>query len=148
MNIVAGVGLRWIARSARLAPRLSRYGSGGRRLLRSAKHRRSSRTALPGAGRHLRVGAPRIWTGGTASSAAGCVLGSKPVLLPSFAALRRGELPLAFGVDQAEIAENACIRRVRPCVLWALVALNIVCLTRGKHVQNVGSYATFIPAAL
>jgi amino acid transporter len=33
-------------------------------------------------------------------------------------------------------------------VLWLLIGVNVLGFTRGKHLQNVGSYATFIPAAL
>ncbi|MGH9346462.1 MAG: APC family permease, partial [Vicinamibacterales bacterium] len=32
--------------------------------------------------------------------------------------------------------------------LWVLVAINVIGLTRGKHVQNIGSYAVWIPAGL
>ena len=58
-------------------------------------------------------------------------------------------LRLAIGVDPGALAENRLYSvGFVLVVLWALVGINVIGLTRGKHVQNLGSYATFIPAAL
>jgi amino acid transporter len=79
-----------------------------------------------------------------------CVWVNNMFYFPSLLLFAAANLPLAFGAgDAAALAEN----RVYSVgfvlvVLWGLVALNVVGFTRGKHLQNVGSYATFIPAAL
>jgi len=150
MNIVAVVGLRWIARSARLgAPSvmlwvlaaLAFFVPLGLAVSRLAQ-------------RYPEQGGIYVWVRRAFGPVNGficgwCVWVNNLFYFPSLLLFAAANLPVAFGLDAAALAEN----RVYSVgfvliVLWALIGLNVIGLTRAKHVQNVGTYATFVPAAI
>jgi glutamate:GABA antiporter len=151
MNIVAVVGLRWIARSARLgAPSVTLWVLAGATFFVPL-----AITVSRLAQRYPEQGGIYVWARRAFGPVHGfvcgwCVWVNNMFYFPSLLLFAAANLPLAFGAgDAAALAEN----RVYSVgfvlvVLWALVALNVVGFTRGKHLQNVGSYATFVPAAL
>ena len=151
MNIVAVVGLRWIARSARLgAPSVTLWVLAGATFFVPL-----AITVSRLAQRYPEQGGIYVWARRAFGPVHGfvcgwCVWVNNMFYFPSLLLFAAANLPLAFGAgDAAALAEN----RVYSVgfvlvVLWGLVALNVVGFTRGKHLQNVGSYATFIPAAL
>jgi glutamate:GABA antiporter len=151
MNIVAVVGLRWIARSARLgAPSVTLWVLAGATFFVPL-----AITVSRLAQRYPEQGGIYVWARRAFGPVHGfvcgwCVWVNNMFYFPSLLLFAAANLPLAFGAgDAATLAEN----RVYSVgfvlvVLWGLVALNVVGFTRGKHLQNVGSYATFIPAAL
>ena len=150
MNIVAVVGLRWIARSARLgAPSVALWV-----LAAVAFFVPLSIAVSRLAQRYPEQGGIYVWVRRAFGPVNGficgwCVWVNNLFYFPSLLLFAAANLPLAFGIDPAALAENRLYSVAFVLiVLWALVGLNIVGLTHGKHVQNVGSYATFIPAAV
>ena len=93
MNIVAVVGMRWIARGARTGPAsVTAVGAGVDRVLRPARARGVGAGAqVSRTGRRLRLGAPRVRAGPRVHLRL-VPLGQQPVLLPVRPAVRRGEL--------------------------------------------------------
>jgi glutamate:GABA antiporter len=150
MNIVAVVGLRWIARSARLgAPSVTLWMLAALAFflpLAVAVSRLSQRYPEQGG---IYVWVRRAFGPVNGFICGWCVWVNNLFYFPSLLLFAAANVPLAFGIDPAALAEN----RVYSVgfvliVLWALIGVNILGLTRGKHVQNVGSYGSFIPAAL
>ena len=151
MNIVAVVGLRWIARSARARRAVglaldSRLAG----VLHSAGARADRAVEPPsGTGRHLRLGAARVRPAARLRLRLVHV-GQQPVLLPVAAAVCRGEL-------RARARRRRRGPRRQPSLLGrsscsassgSAPALNIIGLAAGKWLQHLGSVATWIPAAL
>ena len=150
MNIVAVVGLRWIARSARLgAPSVTLWVLAALAFfvpLALAVARLSERYPEQGG---IYVWVRRAFGPVNGFICGWCVWVNNLFYFPSLLLFAAANVPLAIGMDAAALAENRAYSvGFVLIVFWGLVALNIVGLTRGKHLQNVGSYATFVPAAL
>jgi glutamate:GABA antiporter len=150
MNIVAVVGLRWIARSARLgAPSVTLWVLAALAFFVPLAFA-VSRLAQ----RYPEQGGIYVWTRRAFGPVHGficgwCVWVNNLFYFPSLLLFAAANLPLVFGMDPAALSENRLYSvGFVLIVLWGLVGLNIIGLTHGKHLQNVGSYATFIPAAL
>ena len=149
MNIVAVVGLRWIARSARLgAPSVTLW------VLACLTFFVPLAIAVSRlAQRYPEQGGIYVWVRRAFGPVHGfvcgwCVWVNNLFYFPSLLLFSAANLPLAFGMG-AGLAENRLYSvSFVLIVLWGLIGLNIVGLTRGKHLQNVGSYATWIPAGL
>jgi glutamate:GABA antiporter len=149
MNIVAVVGLRWIARSARVgAPSVTLW------VLAALAFFVPLAIAVSRlAQRYPEQGGIYVWTRRAFGPVHGfvcgwCVWVNNLFYFPALLLFAAANVPLAVGADAA-LAENRVYSVAFVLVvLWALVAINVVGLTRGKHVQNIGSYATFVPAAL
>jgi amino acid transporter len=149
MNIVAVVGLRWIARSARLgAPSVTLWV-----LACLAFFVPLAITVSRLAQRYPEQGGIYVWVRRAFGPVHGfvcgwCVWVNNMFYFPSLLLFAAANVPLAFGMS-AGLTENRLYSVTFVLVvLWTLIGLNIVGLTRGKHLQNVGSYATWIPAAL
>jgi len=150
MNIVAVVGLRWIARSARLgAPSVTLW------VLAALAFFLPLAIAVSRlAQRYPEQGGIYVWVRRAFGPVHGficgwCVWVNNLFYFPSLLLFAAGNMPLAVGMDPAALAENRIYSvGFVLIVLWALIALNIVGLTHGKHLQNLGSYGSFIPAAL
>lgn len=150
MNIVAVVGLRWIARSARLgAPSVTLWVLAAMAFfvpLAIAVSRLSQRYPEQGG---IYVWVRRAFGPVNGFICGWCVWVNNLFYFPSLLLFAAANVPPALGMNPAVLAENRLYAvGFVLIVLWALIGLNIVGLTRGKHLQNVGSYATFIPAAL
>jgi glutamate:GABA antiporter len=150
MNIVAVVGLRWIARSARLgAPSLTLWV-----LAALAFFVPLAMTVSRLAQKYPEQGGIYVWVRRAFGPVHGficgwCVWVNNLFYFPSLLLFAAANVPLALGMDAGALIEN----RVYSVgfvlvVLWGLIGINIVGLTHGKYVQNLGSIATFIPAAL
>jgi len=150
MNIVAVVGLRWIARSARLgAPSVTLW------VIACLTFFVPLAIAVSRlARRYPEQGGIYVWVRRAFGPVHGficgwCVWVNNLFYFPSLLLFAAANLPLAFGLDGQALAENRVYSVAFVLVvLWGLIALNVLGLTRGKHLQNVGSYATWIPAAL
>jgi glutamate:GABA antiporter len=149
MNIVAVVGLRWIARSARLgAPSVTLW------VLACLAFFVPLAIAVSRlAHRYPEQGGIYVWVRRAFGPVHGfvcgwCVWVNNLFYFPALLLFAAANVPLAFGMGAA-LAENRFYSvSFVLIVLWGLIALNILGLTRGKHLQNVGSYATWIPAGL
>jgi glutamate:GABA antiporter len=150
MNIVAVVGLRWIARSARVgAPSVTLW------ILAALAFFVPLAIAVSRlAQRYPEQGGIYTWVRRAFGPVNGficgwCVWVNNLFYFPSLLLFAAANVPVAFGMDPAALAENRLYSvSFVLIVLWVLVAINVIGLTRGKHVQNVGSYATWIPAGL
>jgi amino acid transporter len=150
MNIVAVVGLRWIARSARLgAPSVTLW------ILAALAFFLPLAIAVSRlAQRYPEQGGIYVWVRRAFGPVNGficgwCVWVNNLFYFPSLLLFAAANLPLALGMNPTALVENRLYSVAFVLVvLWALIAVNIIGLTRGKHVQNLGSYATFIPAAV
>jgi amino acid transporter len=150
MNIVAVVGLRWIARSARLgAPSVTLW------VLAALAFFVPLAIAVSRlAQRYPEQGGIYVWVRRAFGPVHGfvcgwCVWVNNLFYFPSLLLFAAANLPLAFGADSAALAENRLYSVAFVLiVLWALIGVNVLGFTRGKHLQNVGSYATFVPAGL
>jgi len=150
MNVVAVVGLRWIARSARLgAPSVTLWVLACLAFfvpLAIAVARLSERYPEQGG---IYVWARRAFGPVHGFVCGWCVWINNMFYFPSLLLFAAANVPLALGAPDAALAENRVYSVAFVLVvLWGLIAVNVVGFTRGKHLQNVGSYATFIPAAL
>jgi glutamate:GABA antiporter len=150
MNIVAVVGLRWIARSARLgAPSLTLWV-----LAALAFFVPLAMAVSRLAAKYPEQGGIYVWVRRAFGPVHGfvcgwCVWVNNLFYFPSLLLFAAANVPLALGMDSAALVENRLYSVAFVLVvLWVLIAVNIVGLTHGKHVQNLGSIATFIPAAL
>jgi len=150
MNIVAVVGLRWIARSARLgAPSVTLWV-----LACLAFFLPLALTVAELSNRYPEQGGMYAWVRRAFGPVHGFVCGwclwvNNLFYFPSLLLFAAANALVMFGDSAAGLAEN----RVYSVgfvllVLWALIGLNIVGLTQGKRLQNLGSVATWLPAAL
>lgn len=149
MNIVAVVGLRWIARSARVgAPSVTLWVLAGLAFfvpLAIAVSRLSQRYPEQGG---IYVWVRRAFGPVNGFICGWCVWVNNLFYFPSLLLFAAANLPLAFGADAA-ITENRIYSVAFVLVvMWGLIALNVIGLTRAKYLQNAGSLATWLPAAL
>jgi amino acid transporter len=150
MNIVAVVGLRWIARSARVgAPSVTLWVLAALAFfipLAIAVSRLAQRYPEQGG---IYAWARRAFGPVNGFICGWCVWVNNLFYFPSLLLFAAANLPLVFGFDSAALLENRLYSAAFVVIgLWGLIALNVVGLTRAKHVQNIGTYATFVPAAV
>jgi amino acid transporter len=150
MNVVAVVGLRWIARSARVgAPSVTLW------ILAALCFFVPLAIAVSRlAQRYPEQGGMYVWVRRAFGPVHGFVCGwclwvNNLFYFPSLLLFAAANLPLALGMDAGALADSRTYAVAFVLVtLWALIGLNILGLTHGKHLQNVGTYATFVPAGL
>jgi amino acid transporter len=150
MTIVAVVSLRWIPRSARIGPPALLLW-----VLAALAFFLPLALALTELSRrHPEQGGLYAWVRRAFGPVHGFVCGwclwvNNLFYFPSLLLFGAANVLLVGGSEAAALAENrAWSVGFVLVVLWALVGLNIVGLTQGKRLQNVGSVATWIPAAL
>lgn len=150
MNIVAVVGLRWIARSARLgAPSVTLWV-----LACLTFFVPLALTLTELAKRYPEQGGIYVWVRRAFGAVHGFICGwclwvNNLFYFPSLLLFAAANLPLVFGADAAAFAENRAYSvGFVLVVLWALIGVNILGLTQGKRLHNLSSYATWLPAAL
>ena len=150
MNIVAVVGLRWIARSARVgAPSVSLW------ILACLVFFIPLALALIElASRHPEQGGIYAWVRRAFGPFHGFVCGwclwvNNLFYFPSLLLFAAANFALMLGPRGASLAEDRLYSALFVLgFLWFATAVNIIGLTAGKWVQNVGSVATWIPPAL
>jgi amino acid transporter len=148
MNIVAVVGLRWIARSARLgAPSVSLW------ILACLVFFIPLALALIElSSRHPEQGGIYAWARRAFGPLHGFVVGwcmwvNNLFYFPSLLLFAAANFALVFGGDG--LADNRLYSIVFVLgFLWFCTGLNIIGLQTGKWVQNIGSLATWIPPIL
>jgi amino acid transporter len=150
MNIVAVVGLRWIARSARVgAPSVSLW------ILACLVFFVPLAFALIElSSRHPEQGGIYAWVRRAFGPLHGFICGwcmwvNNLFYFPSLLLFGAANFALVLGPSGEGLAENRFYSIVFVLgVLWFCTALNIIGLTAGKWLQHLGSVATWIPAAL
>jgi amino acid transporter len=150
MNIVAVVGLRWIARSARVgAPSVTLWILAWLLFFLPL-----AAAVIELSSRYPEQGGLYAWTRRAFGPVHGFICGwclwvNNLFYFPSLLLFAAANLLLLFGPAFGGLADTRAYSvSFVLIVLWALVGVNIIGLTHGKYVQNLGSYATFIPAAL
>ncbi len=150
MNIVAVVGLRWIARSARIgAPSVSLW------ILACLVFFVPLALALIElSSRHPEQGGIYAWVRRAFGPLHGFVCGwclwvNNLFYFPSLLLFAAANFALVLGPTGNGLAENRLYSVVFVLgFLWFCTAINIIGLVAGKWVQHAGSVATWIPAAL
>jgi amino acid transporter len=150
MNIVAVVGLRWITRSARAgAPSVTLWI-----LACLAFFVPLAIVVARLAARHPDQGGLYAWSRRAFGPLHGFICGwcmwvNNLFYFPALLLFAAANLAVVFGSTGAGLVDNRAysITVVLVC-LWGCTALNIVGLTAGKWLQNLGSIATWIPAIL
>lgn len=157
MNIVAVVGLRWIARSARLgAPSVSLW------ILACVVFFIPLAVALIElSSRHPEQGGIYAWVRRAFGPLHGFIVGwcmwvNNLLYFPSLLLFAAANFALVLGpegaglsADETALTDNRLYSIVFVLgFLWFCTGLNIIGLQAGKWVQHVGSIATWIPAAL
>lgn len=150
MNIVAVVGLRWITRSARAgAPSVTLWV-----LACLAFFVPLAIVVARLAARHPEQGGLYAWSRRAFGPLHGFICGwcmwvNNLFYFPALLLFAAANMAVVFGSSGAALVDNRAysITFVLVC-LWACTALNIVGLTAGKWLQNLGSVATWIPATL
>jgi len=150
MNIVAVVGLRWIARSARLgAPSVTLWI-----LACLTFFVPLALTVARLAGRYPEQGGIYAWVRRAFGPVHGFICGwclwvNNLFYFPSLLLFAAANALLVAGSGASALAENRAYSVAFVLIaLWACIGLNIVGLTQGKRLQNLGSVATWLPAAL
>ncbi|MGE3274765.1 MAG: APC family permease [Vicinamibacterales bacterium] len=150
MNIVAVVGLRWIARSARAdAPSVTLWV-----LACLVFFLPLAATLAELSSRYPEQGGIYAWTRRAFGPAHGFVCGwcmwvNNLFYFPSLLLFAAANALIPFGEAGTSLIDNRVYSVAFVIgVLWLCTALNIVGLTAGKWLQNVGSIATWIPALL
>lgn len=148
MNIVAIVGLRWIARSARVgAPSVTLWILACLIFfvpLAAALIELSSRYPEQGG---IYAWVRRAFGPGHGYACGWCMWVNNLFYFPSLLLFAAANLTLVVGGPA--LADNRTFSIVFVLgFLWALTALNIVGLVAGKWLQHVGSIATWLPAVL
>jgi amino acid transporter len=148
MNIVAVVGLRWIARSARVgAPSVSLWV-----LACLVFFVPLALALIELSSRHPEQGGIYAWVRRAFGPLHGFVVGwcmwvNNLFYFPSLLLFAAANFALAVGA--AEITDNRLYSIVFVLgFLWFCTGLNILGLQAGKWLQHLGSIATWIPAAL
>ena len=148
MNIVAVVGLRWIARSARLgAPSVSLWI-----LACVVFFIPLSLALIELSSRHPEQGGIYAWARRAFGPLHGFIVGwcmwvNNLFYFPSLLLFAAANFALAIG--SAEIADNRFYSIVFVLgFLWFCTAINIIGLQAGKWVQHIGNIATWIPPVL
>jgi amino acid transporter len=150
MNIVAVVGLRWIARSARVgAPSVSLWV-----LACLVFFVPLALALIELASRHPEQGGIYAWVRRAFGPLHGFVCGwclwvNNLFYFPSLLLFAAANFALVLGPQGTSLGED----RIYSVgfvlgLLWFSTAINIIGLTAGKWVQNIGSVATWIPPAL
>jgi amino acid transporter len=151
MNIVAVVGLRWIARSARVgAPSVSLW------VLACVVFFIPLALALIElSSRHPEQGGIYAWARRAFGPLHGFIVGwclwvNNLFYFPSLLLFAAANFALALGVeDAAALAENRLYSVLSVLgFLWFCTGINVVGLQAGKWVQHVGNVATWIPPTL
>ncbi len=150
MNIVAVVGLRWIARSARAGESSVTLWILAWLLffvpLAAAVIELSSR--------HPEQGGLYAWARRAFGPVHGFICGwclwvNNLFYFPSLLLFAAANLLLLFGAAGAELADSRAYAVTFVLVaLWACVGLNLLGLGAGRALQAVGSVSTWVPAAL
>lgn len=150
MNIVAVVGLRWIARSARVgAPSVSLWV-----LACLVFFVPLALALIELASRHPEQGGIYAWVRRAFGPFHGFVCGwclwvNNLFYFPSLLLFAAANFALVLGPQGTSLGEDRLYSVVFVLgVLWVSTAINIIGLTAGKWVQNIGSVATWIPPAL
>lgn len=150
MNIVAVVGLRWIARSARVgSPSVTLWI-----LACLAFFVPLALTVAHLARRYPEQGGLYVWVRRAFGPVQGFVCGwclwvNNLFYFPSLLLFAAANAVLVFGGGAAALVENRAYSvGFVLIVLWGLIGLNVLGFTQGKRLQNVGSVATWLPAAL
>jgi amino acid transporter len=149
MNIVAVVGLRWIARSARLgAPSVSLWV-----LAWAVFFVPLALALIELSSRHPEQGGIYAWVRRAFGPLHGFIVGwclwvNNLFYFPSLLLFAAANFALALGAG-AGLAENRAYSIVFVLgFLWFCTGVNILGLQTGKWVQHIGSVATWIPPAL
>jgi amino acid transporter len=150
MNIVAVVGLRWIARSARAdAPSVTLW------MLAAILFFLPLAVALANLSRRYPgQGGIYAWTRRAFGPLHGFICGwclwvNNLFYFPSLLLFGAANLTLALGSAGTGLDDSRAYSLLFVLgFLWLVTLLNIVGLTAGKWLQNAGSIATWIPAAL
>ncbi|MGE3190356.1 MAG: APC family permease, partial [Vicinamibacterales bacterium] len=150
MNIVAVVGLRWIARSARAdAPSVTLWV-----LACGVFFIPLAATLAELSSRYPEQGGIYAWTRRAFGPLHGFVCGwcmwvNNLFYFPSLLLFAAANALIPFGDAGAALAESRLYSAVFVVgVLWFSTLVNVVGLSSGKWLQNVGSVATWIPAVL
>ena len=150
MSVVAVVGLRWIARSARVgAPSLTLWVLAW--LLFCVP---LVLAVIELSSRHPEQGGIYAWARRAFGPVHGficgwCVWVNNLFYFPSLLLFAAANLLLVFGADAAGLADNRLYSVTFVLVaLWASVGLNIIGLGAGRWLHSVGSVGTWLPAAL
>ncbi|MBI1872291.1 MAG: amino acid permease [Acidobacteria bacterium] len=150
MNVVGVVGLRWIARGARVgAPSVTLWLLACVAFflpLAAAVIHLSSRYPDQGG---LYAWARRTFGPFHGFICAWCLWVNNLFYFPSLLLFAAANAVLVFGDRYQQMADSRWYSVAFVLIaLWICVALNVVGLTAGKWLQNAGSVATWIPAAL
>jgi glutamate:GABA antiporter len=150
MSVVAVVGLRWIARSARVgAPSLTLWVLAW--LLFCVP---LVLAVIELSSRHPEQGGIYAWARRAFGPVHGficgwCVWVNNLFYFPSLLLFAAANILLVFGADAAGLADNRLYSVTFVLVaLWASVGLNIIGLGAGRWLHSVGSVGTWLPAAL
>jgi len=150
MNIVAVVGLRWIARSARVgAPSVTLWI-----LACLAFFVPLAAVLAELSSRHPEQGGIYAWARRAFGPAHGFVCGwcmwvNNLFYFPSLLLFAAANATLMLGAGGAALENNRLYSVVFVLTgLWACTLLNIVGFSAGKWVQHLGSIATWLPAGL
>lgn len=150
MNIVAVVGLRWIARSARVgAPSVTLWI-----LACLAFFVPLAAVLAELSSRHPQQGGIYAWARRAFGPAHGFVCGwcmwvNNLFYFPALLLFAAANATLMLGAEGAALEDNRLYSVVFVLVgLWACTLLNIVGFSAGKWVQHLGSVATWLPAGL
>ena len=150
MNIVAVVGLRWIARSARA-------GESSVTLWMLAWllfFLPLAAAVIELASRHPEQGGLYTWARRAFGPVHGFICGwclwvNNLFYFPSLLLFAAANLLLLFGPSGAALAESRAYSVLFVLVaLWGCVGLNLLGLGAGRLLQSVGSISTWVPAAL
>ncbi len=150
MNIVAVVGLRWIARSARIGPPSVLLWV----LAGAAFFVPLASVVAHLASRFPDQGGMYVWVRRAFGPLHGFICGwclwvNNLFYFPSLLLFAAANAVAAFGPRLAGVGDSRAYSVVFVLVaLWALIGLNIVGLSAGRRLQNVGSVATWLPAAV
>ena len=150
MTIVAVVSLRWIPRSARIGPSSLLLWV----LAALAFFLPLAIAVIQLSRMHPEQGGMYAWVRRAFGPVHGFVCGwclwvNNLFYFPSLLLFGAANVLLVFGSGGAPLAESRVYSvGFVVVVLWALIGLNILGLARGKRLQNAGSIATWIPAAL
>ncbi len=150
MNIVAVIGLRWVARGARIgAPSVTLW------LLACIAFFVPLAVALAElASRHPDQGGLYVWTRRAFGPLHGFVCGwclwvNNLFYFPSLLLFAAANALTAFGPEASALAESRTYSILFVLLgLWGCVGVNIIGFQAGKWVQNIGSVGTWVPAGL
>jgi len=150
MNIVAVVGLRWIARSARAGESSVTLWI----LAWLLFFLPLAATVIELSSRHPEQGGLYAWTRRAFGPVHGFICGwclwvNNLFYFPSLLLFAAANVLLMFGPSAAGLADSRAYAVTFVLIaLWACVGLNLLGLGAGRLLQSVGSVSTWVPAAL